>query len=256
MSIREKAAAFAALHRKGSPVILYNIWDAGSAATVARSGAKALATGSWPLAAAQGYGDGQQIPLDKVVETARTIVAATDLPVSVDFEGAYSADPQEGADNVARLIDIGAVGINFEDQMVGGVGLHSLENQAARIRAVRDMASGRDVPLFINARTDLFIKESDATRHAGLIEEAIARGKAYAAQGASGFFIPGLSDPALIAKICEAVDLPVNVLMKPGMADIGTIAKAGAGRISYGPFPYRAMMEWLQGQASAVYAQA
>lgn len=256
MSLKEKASTFAALHRKGDPVILYNIWDAGSAAAVARAGAKALATGSWPLAGAQGYGDGQQIPLEKVIETARTIIVASDLPVSVDFEGTYSDDPREGAENTARLIDIGAVGINIEDQVVGASGLHSTEQQAVRIHAIRDMADARDIPFFINARTDLFIKESDQAKHSGLIDEAIARGLAYAAAGASGFFVPGLSDLALIGKICDAVDLPVNILKKPGMASVAEIAAAGAGRISYGPFPYRAMIEWLEGQAAAVYAPA
>lgn len=252
----DKAKAFGALHRKGDPVVLYNIWDAGSAKAVAESGAKALATGSWSVAAAQGYPDGEAIPLDQLVTTVRQITAATDLPLSVDFEGAYSTEPDKAAANVARLIEAGAIGINFEDQVVGGSGLHSAEAQAARIRAIRAMASSRGVDLFINARTDLFLKEPDATKHAGLIEEAIARGAAYAAAGASGFFVPLLLDPALVTKVAAASSLPVNILLKPGAPDIATFAKAGVGRISYGPFPYRAMIEWLKGQAGGIYAPA
>ena len=136
MSQIEKAKTFQALHRKGDPLVLYNIWDAGTAGAVAAAGAKALATGSWSVAAANGYADGEAIPLETLVAVARSVVDATDLPVSIDFEGAYSDDPQRAAANVALLMDLGAVGINFEDQIVGGEGIHSVEDQTARIRAI------------------------------------------------------------------------------------------------------------------------
>ncbi|OHV73223.1 isocitrate lyase/phosphoenolpyruvate mutase family protein [Ensifer sp. LCM 4579] len=253
MTQEERALAFAALHRKGDPVILYNIWDAGSARCVAEAGAKALATGSWSVAAAHGFSDGQKIPLPLLVEVAREILAASDLPLSVDFEGAYSEDPAQGAANVAQLIDAGVIGINFEDQVVGKSGIHPTDRQVARIRAIREMAERQSVPLFINARTDLFLKESDETRHQDLIDEAIARAQAYAGAGASGFFAPGLADADLIGRLCAASPLPVNVMMKPGAPDVSTLAAAGVGRISYGPFPYRAMIAWLRGEAEKVY---
>ncbi|PST27110.1 isocitrate lyase/phosphoenolpyruvate mutase family protein [Mesorhizobium plurifarium] len=253
MSQEERARAFAALHRKGNPVVLYNIWDAGSARCVADAGAKALATGSWSVAAAHGYADGQRLPLPLLLETVREIVAATDLPLSADFEGAYSEDPAQAAANVAQVIDAGAIGINFEDQVVGKGGIHPVDKQAIRIRAIRDMAERQGVPLFINARTDLFLQESDSTRHAALMEDAIARAKAYAEAGASGFFAPGLADGDLIARLCAASALPVNVMMKPGAPDIAALAAAGVGRVSYGPFPYRAMIAWLRGEAEKVY---
>src|SRR3954467_11959616 len=106
---------FAALHVPGNPVVLYNIWDVGSAIAVVAAGAKALATGSHPVADAQGWPDGQQMPIDFALANARRIVEAVDLPVTIDFEGAYSTDPEQGADNVARLKATGAVGCNFED---------------------------------------------------------------------------------------------------------------------------------------------
>lgn len=254
MTQADKAKLFGDLHRKGNPLVLYNVWDAGSAKAVAEAGAPALATGSWSVAAAQGFGDGQKIPLEALVATAKTIVAASDLPLSVDFEGAYSEDPEGAAANVGKLIDAGAIGINFEDQIVGGAGLYAVEAQSARIRAIRSLADSRGLPFFINARTDLFLKESDGAKHAGLVDEAIARGKAYAEAGASGFFVPWLADVQLIEKVCAASGLPVNIMMKPGAPDIATLSKAGVARVSYGPFPYRAMIEWLKGQAAAVYA--
>lgn len=256
MNQQEKALAFGALHRKGYPVVLYNIWDAGSARCVAEAGAKALATGSWSVAAAQGFGDGEKIPLALLLEIVRRIVGATDLPLSVDFEGAYSDDPAGGAANVAQLIEAGAIGINFEDQVVGKGGVHAMDKQASRIRAIREMADRRGIALFINARTDLFLQESDATRHAGLLDEAIARARTYAEAGGSGFFAPGLADAGLIGRLCAASPLPVNVMMKPGAPDLATLAAAGVGRVSYGPFPYRAMIAWLGNEAQKVYEGA
>ncbi|ANK84090.1 MULTISPECIES: isocitrate lyase/PEP mutase family protein [Rhizobium] len=254
MNQTEKAKAFGALHRKGDPIVLYNIWDAGTAKAVADAGAKALATGSWSVAAAHGFADGEKLPMSVLVETAKSITDAVDLPLSVDFEGAYSADPQGAAANVARLMNVGVIGINFEDRVVAGEGLYPVESQAARIRAIRAMADGKDIPFFINARTDLFLAESDLAKHAGLVDEAIERGRAYAAAGGNGFFVPGLIDPALIEKICAASSLPVNVMMRAGAPDVKTLAKLGVGRISYGPGPYRSMMEKLKQEAAAIYS--
>ncbi|EJC82304.1 PEP phosphonomutase-like enzyme [Rhizobium leguminosarum bv. trifolii WSM2297] len=254
MNQTEKAKAFGALHQKGNPIVLYNIWDAGTAKAVADAGAKALATGSWSVAAAHGFADGEKLPMSVLVETAKSITAVIDLPLSVDFEGAYSAEPEGAAANVARLVEVGAIGINFEDRVVAGEGLYPIESQAARIRAIRAMADGKDIPFFINARTDLFLAEGDLSKHAGLVDEAIERGRAYAAAGGNGFFVPGLIEPALIEKICAASTLPVNIMMRAGAPDVMTLAKLGVGRISYGPGPYRSMMEKLKQEAAAIYS--
>jgi 2-methylisocitrate lyase-like PEP mutase family enzyme len=135
-----KFETFAALHVPGAPVVLYNIWDVGSALAVVKAGAKSLATGSHPVADANGWPDGEQVPIDFALANARRIVEAVDLPLTVDFEGAYSADPEEGARNVARLKETGAVGCNFEDQRVGDEGLHPLELQC-RTTAWSSMSS-------------------------------------------------------------------------------------------------------------------
>lgn len=238
--MQDKANQFRALHQPGNPLVLYNIWDAGSAKAVADAGARALATGSWSVAAAQGYGDGEAIPLDLLAQIAGRIVASVDLPVSVDFEGGYAVNAAAVARNVALIAAVGAVGINFEDQIVGAAGLHSLEVQVARIAAAKRGGGG----LFVNARTDVFLQEPDRARHAGLIAQAIARGQAYAAAGADGFFVPGLVDSALIAQICAAVDVPVNA-MRVGEMRIADLAAAGVARISHGPGPYREAMAAL-----------
>ena len=223
MSQVDKARAFAERHRPGSPLLLYNIWDAGGAKAIAEAGAKAVATGSWSVAAAQGYPDGQAIPLDLLLRIAERIVATVDLPLTVDFEGGYAEAPEDLAANLARLIATGAVGINFEDQVVGGAqgceGLYAPEVQCARIAALRRAAEAADLPFFVNARTDLFLKEKDRGKHGDLVSEALERAAAYAEAGASGFFVPGLVDPDLIGAVCEAAGLPVNVMMLSGAPD-------------------------------------
>jgi len=241
-----KFATFAALHVPGDPVVLYNIWDPASAQAVAKAGAKALATGSHPVGDAAGFGDGQKVPLDYVFDNARRIMAVADLPLTVDFEGAYSADPAEGGENVRRLKETGAVGCNFEDQVIGGEGLHPLELQVRRIAAIRQ-AVGDD--FFINARTDLFLKTQ--THDDALIDQVIERGKAFAGAGASGFFVPRLADPAQIERIVREVPLPLNVIAFPGAPDKSVWASAGVARISHGPFPHRALMATLTEMAGA-----
>jgi len=240
-----KFETFAALHVPGDPVVLYNIWDVGSALAVIAAGATALATGSHPVADANGWPDGEQVPIDFALANASRIAAATELPLTVDFEGAYSADPEQGAANVARLKTVGAVGCNFEDQIIGGDGVHPLELQVRRIAAIR-AAAGPD--FFINARTDLFLKTQD--HGDALVGEVIARGKAFADAGASGFFVPRLADPAQIARVVAEVPLPLNVIAFPGAPDKRLWADAGVARISHGPFPHRALMAKLTEMAA------
>ena len=245
MTQAEKARQFAQLHKPGAPLVLYNIWDAGGAKAVAEAGAKAVATGSWSVAAAQGYGDGEKMPLEFVLQIIERIAATVEVPVTLDFEGGYAESPEELAANIARVIESGAIGINFEDQVVGGTGLHPQEVQAKRIAAIRQAAEAAGVPLFINARTDLFLKEKDQSKHAGLVAEAMDRAGTYAEAGASGFFVPGLVSPQLISEICKATSLPVNIMMREGAPSIEELGTLGVGRISFGPGPYFTAMKDL-----------
>ena len=254
MSQADKAQAFADLHRKGDPVVLFNIWDAGSARAVADAGAKALATGSWSVAGAQGYGDGEALPLDMLEMIVKRITATSDLPLSVDFEGAYAAGPSGVGRNIARMIAAGAVGVNFEDQKVGGEGLYPVAKQAERISAARAAAEEAGLPFFINARTDIFLKDRETANHPRLIDEALARAKAYAEAGASGIFMPGLKTPELIKRAAEEVSLPLNILIMPDVPAPQELAELGVARISYGPGPWRDMMAWVTEQAETVYA--
>ena len=184
------------------------------------------------------------MPIDFALANARRIVEAAELPLTVDFESAYSTGPETGAGNVAELKATGAVGCNFEDQVIGGEGLHPLELQVKRIAAIR-RAVGSD--FYINARTDLFLKTQ--TYDDALIDQVVERGKAFADAGASGFFVPRLADPERIERVVREVPLPLNVIAFPGAPDKKVWADAGVARISHGPFPHRALMATLTDMA-------
>jgi 2-methylisocitrate lyase-like PEP mutase family enzyme len=237
---------FAKLHVAGDPLVLFNAWDPGSAEAVAKSGAKAIATGSASVSMANGFGDGQEVPIDLALSNAARIVNAVDLPVTVDFEGGYATDAAGLSANGRRLADTGAVGCNFEDQIVGTVRLYEIDDQVVRIGALRE---GVGADFFINVRTDLFLKAKPEAHDSALADKAVERGLAYAKAGANGYFIPGLGDLALVERICAAVPLPVNAMHLPGGPSRAQWASAGISRVSHGPFPYMAMQEWLTSQA-------
>jgi 2-methylisocitrate lyase-like PEP mutase family enzyme len=253
-NVNDKAERFFALHTKGTPLVLYNIWDAGSARAVAKAGAKAIATGSWSVATANGFGDAEGMPLSLVEQIAARIVTAVDLPVTVDFEGGYASHPDQVAENAARILATGCVGINFEDQVIGGDGLYETAAQCLRIRAIRHAADRLGLKLFINARTDLFLQASDPAQHQALLPQAKDRVLAYHNAGANGFFAPGLADEGLIETLCAASPLPVNIMTGKGVPANIRLAQLGVSRISYGPHPYLAAMAHLQDSARLVFA--
>jgi 2-methylisocitrate lyase-like PEP mutase family enzyme len=236
MTQSDKATRFAELHVEGTPLLLFNAWDAGSAKAILDAGALAIATSSWSVAEAQGFHDGEDIPLELAEQVIARIADAVDAPVSADFEGGYSDDNGELADNAARLVNYGVIGINFEDRVLTGPGLHDIGRQAARIAAIRGAAEQENVNLFINARTDLFLGQGREPAEA--VSEAIERSKAYTDAGASGFFIPGLQEDALIGRICAESALPVNVMVMDGVPSNHRLAELGVARISWGPIPY------------------
>jgi 2-methylisocitrate lyase-like PEP mutase family enzyme len=246
-SSAEKAARFAELHVAGDPVLLYNAWDAGSAKAIVEAGASAIASSSWSVAEAQGFRDGEELPLAVAEQIIARIAATVDVPVTADFEGGYSEDDGELADNASRLFATGVIGINFEDRVVKGAGLYEVGRQADRIAALRAAAETIGLDVFINARTDLFLgqgRDPEAT-----VDEAIQRAQAYAAAGASGFFIPGLEEEALIGRICQGQSLPVNVMVTGGTPAPSRLAELGVARISWGPLSYLDAMAGLQRQA-------
>jgi methylisocitrate lyase len=248
----QKADAFHALHVRGRPFVLLNVWDPGSAKAVTTGGAPAIATGSWSVAAAHGYPDGEQLPLDLAIDNARRIVAATTLPVSIDIERGYGADANAVAATVARVIEAGAIGCNLEDSEGDG-SLRALDAQVQRLRAARAAADKQAKRFFINLRTDVFFQKGVA-HDAAAVAHALERAKAYADAGADGLFVPGLNDAALIEKLAAASPLPLNIMVMGATPPFDVLARCGVARVSHGPGPYAQAMQALEARARGVYA--
>lgn len=251
----DQARAFKSLHKKGDPLILFNVWDAGSATAVAASGAKAIATGSAPVAMANGFADGEKIPLPLVLANLERIIAAVDLPLSSDLEGGYGAAPEVVADTVAQAVATGITGFNFEDQIVGTTELYDLPTQIQRIAAARIAADKACSDIFINARTDAFLKAAPDTHNTEMLNAAIKRANAFSDAGADGFFAPGLANEHMIEHLCDASPIPVNIIALPHVPDTKTLTNLGVSRISYGPVPYKRMIAWLESESRAALEQ-
>ncbi|MCI4645211.1 MAG: isocitrate lyase/phosphoenolpyruvate mutase family protein [Hyphomonadaceae bacterium] len=247
----EKAARFAALHQPGNPIVLFNIWDAGSARAVEAVGASALATGSHPIANALGLEDGEGAPLEDMLWVLSHICAATDLPVSHDTERGYGATPGEVAETCKRVIETGAIGVNIEDSL-DAVTLRDLDEQVARYAAARAGLDAACPGAWLNARCDAFRAMKDAPVEVQ-ITEIVRRAVAYKAAGADSLFVPFQRDLAVLAQVCAAVDLPVNLFRGLDSPPIGAFAAAGAARISHGHNPWVAAMERVGAKAGELY---
>ena len=215
---------FHALHASGL-LRLANAWDAGSARLAQAAGARAVATSSAAVAWAHAWPDGDALPHELLLSTVRAIAGAVALPVSVDIEGGYSDDPMRIGELVSAVVGAGAVGINIEDGSAEPALL------CAKIAAAREAARRHDVDLFINARTDVYLR---GLAPAGeRVAEVVRREALYRAAGASGLFVPGVVDAADIAGIVAGVKLPLNVMARPAVDPAGLEA-LGVRRYSAG----------------------
>jgi len=245
-TLKEKAELLHQLHVKGNPLVLVNVWDAGSAQAIESIGAEAIATGSWSVAAAQGEQNGEIMPFEWVLSNLDRITSSTKLPVTIDIEGGHGRYASEVKENVLRVIEHGAVGINIEDQLPGGTGLYVIDEFVLRLKAAREAAELTDTPLFINARTDIFLQTAPAQHASFHLEEALLRAHAYAEAGASGLFVPGLQNQQLIQALCDCSPIPVNVMVTSNEPTPKQLARLGVARVSYGPYPYQRAMEYLK----------
>ncbi|AKV02994.1 putative carboxyvinyl-carboxyphosphonate phosphorylmutase [Labilithrix luteola] len=223
MTFEARAARFRALHDGPGALVLPNAWDALSARIAESCGAAAVATTSAALAWSQGCADGEALAFDTLVDRARAIVEAVDVPVTVDFERGWSSDPEEVAANVARLAAIGVVGVNLED---GSEGPELLARKVAACKA-------RAPHVFVNARTDVVLRGLAPAER--MVEEVLARARVYEAAGADGFFVPRITANEAIAAITSGTRLPVNVMVIQGLAPVSELATLGVRRVSAGP---------------------
>ncbi|MDC6170672.1 isocitrate lyase/PEP mutase family protein [Paucibacter sp. XJ19-41] len=222
----DHAAAFHALHHAASPLLLPNAWDPGSALLMQSLGAAAVATSSAAVAWAMGYGDGDRLPVAKLIALTEALAARLAVPLTVDFEGGYSDDPQSVGASAAALIAAGAAGINIED------GRAAPELLVRKIAALREAAERAGVRLFINARSDVYLKGLVPPEQR--VDELLARAERYAAAGADGLFAAGARAPGEIAAICAGSRLPVNILALPGVPAAAELGRLGVRRISAG----------------------
>jgi len=222
----DHAARFRRLHAGPALLVLPNAWDAGSARVIEKAGARAIATSSAAVAWAHGYPDGQALPLDNVVATVRAIVRVVDLPVSADIEAAYARDAAAAGATAARVIDAGVVGINVED------GRDAPDLLCAKIDHIKSVASRAGVDLWVNARTDVYLRGLVPAAEA--LRETIARAHRYRAAGADSVFVPGLVEEPDIARFVADVPVPLNVLAWPGLPPAGALERLGVRRLSAG----------------------
>lgn len=242
----QRGNVFRSLHLGADLLLLANCWDAGSARVIAGCGARALATTSAGLAWAHGYRDGNAIPPRVLEEAVREIARISALPLSVDAEGGLSSDPASVADTVARLVGAGAVGVNLED------GTASPDLLCAKIDAAKQAAARAGVALFVNARTDVYLKGLAPSERA--LDETLARGKKYAAAGADGYFTPGLADVEAMLAIAQSVALPLNVMLVPKLPAPEALVAAGVRRLSAGSSLAQSAFGLVQREARAFLA--
>ena len=219
----ETAATFHALHHQGL-LILPNAWDAASARVTQDIGARAIATSSAAVAWSQGFADGHHFPTERLVTVISDIARVVSVPITCDAEGGYSDDPKQAAENIGKLIDAGAVGINLED----GKWPHELHLR--KIEAIRAVAEKKGVNLYINARTDVVLKNLVPAEQA--IEETLRRAAAIEQAGGSGLFVPGIAHAPQITAIVEGTTLPLNIMARPEAPDATHLRALGVRRLS------------------------
>lgn len=247
-----KAEEFRALHVRGKPLVLFNVWDTGSAKAVAASGAKAIATSSWSVANANGFADGERIPSALAIDNLRRIVLTVELPVSADLESGYADRAEDVEEIIGLAIEAGAVGCNLEDSFPATGKLRETLEQADRIRYARRAADAAQIHFFINARTDIFFQQPPEQHGEHMVVQAIERAHAYAEAGADGLFTPGLANLALVERLAEASPLPVNIMVGDTTSSICELAERGVARVSHGPRPYLLAMKALEEAARAI----
>ncbi|HEV2300921.1 MAG TPA: isocitrate lyase/phosphoenolpyruvate mutase family protein [Stellaceae bacterium] len=227
----QKAEAFRALHR-GRLLLLPNAWDALSARIFVEAGFEAIATTSGGVAWALGYRDGEEAPWDEVVAQTRRIARVVSGPVTADIEAGFGESPEAVMRSVGDIIEAGAVGINLEDgRLKGPAPIRPLEDAVARLEAAREAARRAAVPIVINARTDLYLR--NIGEEGERFEEAVRRGKAYLAAGADCFYPIGLRDRPTIARLVGALGrIPINVNVRAGSPSVAELEALGVARAS------------------------
>ena len=230
----KKAETFLALHHDPKLLVLPNIWDPLGARMLQSLGYPAVATASAAVAFSLGYDDGEKITFDKMLDVIRSIAGSVDVPLTADIERGYSQSLDGLAENTRLVLEAGAVGINLEDSFEEGGDLRSVDDQCARIMVVRKAANSAGIPLVINARTDVFMRQATVAAEEKLWE-TVARGKAYIDAGADCIYPIVAGDIETLKVIREETKAPINVYARKGAASMAELEEIGISRLSLGP---------------------
>jgi 2-methylisocitrate lyase-like PEP mutase family enzyme len=225
-----KAEAFRAMHHGSRLLLLPNAWDAISARIIVEAGFGAIATTSGGVSWAIGYADGEAAPWDEIVAATARIAGAVSVPVTADIESGFGDTPEAVGRSIHEIMQAGAVGVNLEDGMRGPVPIRTIEDAAARIRAAREAARTASIPIVINARTDLYIKNIGDEQ--SRFDEAVARGRSYLAAGADCVYPIALRDPATMERLVKALGAPINVNVRAGSPSVAELEALGVRRAS------------------------
>ena len=224
---------FYQLHHQQKPLMIANAWNSRSAQLIEEAGFEAIGTSSGAISSSLGYEDGEKIPFNELLYIVKRIQATIKVPLTVDMERGYTDDLQILTDNIQKLIDIGASGINIEDAQGEDIYLRKLES-------IKNYLVKTNQQLFINARTDAFLQKLPSP-----LETTLRRSKLYQDAGADGLFVTAVPDAGVIEEITRAVTIPVNIVSTPKLP-VETLVKHGVKRISMAVLLYRATYNQLE----------
>lgn len=230
----KKGDIFNQLHHNGKLLVLPNIWDPLGAALLESLGYPAIATASASISSSNGYRDGEEMPFAELLTILQKIAKQVKVPVTADIETGYANDNYTLSENIKKLVDMGIAGINIEDGSHDDESLTSVAVQCEKISLIKETAFAMGAALFINARTDVYLKAGNLSREEKLVQ-AVERGKAYKDAGADGLYPILLQTREDIEAIIKSVVLPVNILLLPGIPDFAALQKIGVARVSLGP---------------------
>src|SRR5882672_1688213 len=250
---QQQADALHRLHSEGKPLVLVNAWDAASARVLEQAGASVIATTSAGMAWSLGYADGEKLPRNELIAACARICRVVRVPVTVDIERGFGRNTDEVCTLVRALIDLGVVGVNIEDGVAPETRrLLPAQALCEHVGALRALAAQANVPLFINARTDVYLATHDEP--ARRFEQAMERARLFASAGADGIFVPGMDQPDEISRFARALEQPLNVYAGyPGVPAIDALAAAGVRRVSLGCGPLQSALGLLGRIAAEVF---
>ena len=230
-----KARQFHQLHHSGKLLILPNIWDSIGALLLEELGYPAVATASFAVAMTNGYDDGEHIPFDHLLSVLKRIAGIVAIPVTADIESGFAQDEPQLEKNIEQLLQTGVVGINIEDSDKKTNSLLPVELQAQRIKLIKNVSEKCKIPLFINARTDVYTKGKEFVTARSRFEETMKRGLAYRDAGADCYFPLAMHEQSEIKKTVKLLQMPINILIIPGVPELNVLEEMGVARVSLGP---------------------